>query len=103
MEPRRSSLQGLAPAETVSGLQATADLETGTAASGSEQGGGGQPSLRRSGSERYLGETFGSSVNSSLQRIGYGLLEASTAGKCSVQQLASGFWLALGKRDIAQR
>ena len=88
VEPRRSSLQGLAHAEVVRGVQVTADLETGTAASGIDEGSGSQPRLRRSGSEHYLGETFGSSVNSSLQRIGYGLLEASTAGKCSVCQLA---------------
>jgi hypothetical protein len=87
LEPRRSSLQGVAPAEAVSNMQVTADLETGTAASGINEGSSSQP-LRRTGSERYLGETFGSSVNSSLQRIGYGLLEASTAGKCSVYQLA---------------
>ena len=86
--PQRSSLQGLTAAEAVSGLQGTADLEAGTATSGAEEGGGGQPSLRRSGSERYLGETFGSSVNSSLQLIGYGLLEASTAGKGSISHPA---------------
>lgn len=87
-ERRRSSQQGtssLPLEEAPSGPLGAMDLETGTAAASGygEGSGSGRPSLRRSGSERYLGETLGSSVNSSLQRIGYGLLEVSTAGKCA--------------------
>lgn len=70
-------------ASAAPGAQAP-DLEAGTAAVGQE---GGAPALRprsrSSGStaEQFLGETLGSSVSGSLQRIGLRLLEGCYSGE----------------------
>lgn len=63
--------------------ESASDLEAGTAGR-SEDGGeaGSERSVRlRRTSTQYLGETLGSTVSGSLQRIGIGLLEVSTAGR----------------------